>query len=326
LEDLPAATANELRADLQVNPRDVAAGVVPSRARSAQTYWKIWTNFCGSLHLDPGLSELADPVPLLMVFARRVRDGRLSARGLPVRARSAEDAVRAVGQAFSALGYHDPREGAPGKLDFQLTRQVQGWKRSDSPSSRRQPIPIQVLQKSSSIAQENGGAHESAIADLIWIGFYLLLRPSEYVYTTGTQCLFALQDVYFMINHQCHEATTVPLPLLPLITFAGVTFTHQKNGISGEVIGLAITPNPQSCGARALANRVGHLRVHDAPASTPIYTYFDAQGVSRCIADRYVTAYLRLATTVVGVTIPITVGALRATVPLRYSKATYPWK
>jgi hypothetical protein len=191
------------------------------------------------------------------------------------------------------------------------------------------------LHESSRIAHANGGARELAIADLIWIGFYLLLRPSEYVYTTDAQCPFELRDVYFMIHSHRYEATTIPLASLPLITFAGVTFTHQKNGISGEVIGLATTSNPHACGARALANRVSHLRGQGAPADSPLFTYYDAQGVARRIADRYVTTYLRLSATVVGVSIPVTVGALRATgatallqgkVPLEMIKLVGRWR
>jgi hypothetical protein len=66
-----------------------------------------------------------------------------------------------------------------------------------------------------------------------------------------------------------------------------------------------------------------------------VFTYYDAQGVARRIADRYVTTYLRLAATVVGVSIPVTVGALRATgatallqgkVPLEMIKLVGRWR
>jgi hypothetical protein len=45
---------------------------------------------------------------------------------------------------------------------------------------------------------------------------------------------------------------------------------------------------------------------------SPLFTYFDTQSVARHITDPYVTTYLRLAATVVGVSTPVTIGALRA--------------
>jgi hypothetical protein len=44
-----------------------------------------------------------------------------------------EDAIRSVGQAFSALGYPDPRLQPSGKLDFHLSCQLTAYSKHDPP-------------------------------------------------------------------------------------------------------------------------------------------------------------------------------------------------
>ena len=53
---------------------------------------------------------------------RRYRDGRISGSGDPVRARTAEDVLRHVGQTFAMVGAADPRQQPNGTIDLQLTR------------------------------------------------------------------------------------------------------------------------------------------------------------------------------------------------------------
>lgn len=59
------------------------------------------------MQLDPYLrteDPNFDPIPFLQVFATRYRDGSIAARGNPVRARTVEDALRAVAQEMATLG------------------------------------------------------------------------------------------------------------------------------------------------------------------------------------------------------------------------------
>ena len=141
---LPTQQAHELRTDLYALPGDVARGVCPSRVVAAQNTWTVWTTFCRSLNIDPGLGGITNPLPVLLIFARRYRDGRLAPAGHPVLAHTAEDAVRQVGQAFAVLGLRDPRLNELGRLDFRLTRIVNGWKPLDTPTKRKRPVPKQV--------------------------------------------------------------------------------------------------------------------------------------------------------------------------------------
>ena len=135
------ATRALLRRDIGALGPQVAAGVCHSRQRNASTTWSVWCQFCSDLHLDPGLSSVRDPVPYLLLFANRWRDGRLAPKGQPVRARSVEDAIRHVGQAFAFLGETDPRLNIHGKIDRRISRIIRGWKKSDPHPTRKQPVP-----------------------------------------------------------------------------------------------------------------------------------------------------------------------------------------
>ena len=104
MENAPASARDELRADLRLARETTAAGVVPSRDRTAQRTWVVWCTFCSSVNADPFMSKVADPIVLLQLFGVRWRDGRISPSGEPNRARSVEDAIRFVGQKFSSLG------------------------------------------------------------------------------------------------------------------------------------------------------------------------------------------------------------------------------
>jgi hypothetical protein len=56
--------------------------------------------------------------------------------------------------------------------------------------------------------------------------------------------------------------------------FTSLTFTSQKNGVRGEVIGLACSGNPYLCPVKAITLRVLYLRSHSAPSSTPLARVF----------------------------------------------------
>ena len=84
LETVQPAARDAFRADLLLAQRAVRAGVVESRAKSADNVWELWMEFCTEHSIDPTFEEDHDPAPHLQVFAARVRDGRHTARGKPV--------------------------------------------------------------------------------------------------------------------------------------------------------------------------------------------------------------------------------------------------
>jgi hypothetical protein len=217
-------------------PHDIAWRVCPSQVVSAQNTWKIWCSFCDSINVDPGFGQFQDPFPVLYTFACRWQDGCLALKGQPVCACTAEECVRAVGQAFSQLGAPDPRLTTMGRMNLHLTCVIAGWKRKNPAPKRRKPVPMSVLLEADRLARGYNQARELAIPDLMWIGFFDLLLPGEYLYTTKGHYPFMIGDIVSRIGAQKFTADTILLHLTHLVSYAGLTFTMQKNGVPGELM------------------------------------------------------------------------------------------
>jgi hypothetical protein len=80
------------------------------------------------------------------------------------------------------------------------------------------------------------------------------------------------------------------------LTFIALEFTTQKNGVRGELVGLGRSGHPILCPVQAIINIVKHLRLHRAPAATPLYSYFTNNGWHK-ITTNILTQHLRWATT-----------------------------
>ena len=70
--------------------------------------------------MDTFLDKVRDPVLFLQIFTNRVRSGLLAHNGEPVRSRTAEAYLRAVGQTFANVGIEDPRLNKHGSVDHRL--------------------------------------------------------------------------------------------------------------------------------------------------------------------------------------------------------------
>jgi hypothetical protein len=255
-----------------------AKGIAAGRTGANATTWDIWHTFCCSLYLDPGLADIDDPIPLLQIFAHRYRTGLLAPSGAQVRARTVEGALRAVGQAFSTLGQQDPRLLPSGKLDIRLSRQLLAYKKEDPPPCRVKPIPFPVLAQAITLCHMARTPAANAIADMLLLGFFFLLRPGEYAYTHNPDAdPFRLCNVHLLINSRRLDPITATEHELHRVNYVALEFTTQKNGVRGELVGLGRTGHPIHCPVIALTHRVTHLRTHRAPPITPLYSYYDTR-------------------------------------------------
>ena len=76
--------------------------------------------FCREHNIDTFLDKVRDPVPFLQIFSRRVRSGLLAHNGEPVRSRTVEAYLWAVGQTFANVGIEDPRLNKNRSIDPRL--------------------------------------------------------------------------------------------------------------------------------------------------------------------------------------------------------------
>jgi hypothetical protein len=237
LATLPTCKADALRADIGVVDERIRSGVTAKRANAMDKHWGRWEQFCLDHNVDPYLQTWEDPVQIIKVFGERYRNGRLAPLHNTVTSRTMEDALRAVGQAHARLGAPDPRKDHQGGIDFRIQRQLKSYAKTDDPPRRVKPVPIIIVVYILQLAYDAArGVADTAIADMICITFFFLLRLGEYTGTTSDDTPFCLEDVSAYVRDKklnmllCSEAE------LDAATLVYYTFTTQKNGTRDEKI------------------------------------------------------------------------------------------
>ena len=290
---MPPSCHHDIRRDWRTLASTTRSRLSPHRTAAQDAAWRLWTTFCQGIHVDPVLPSVRDRLPFLLLFAQRYRTGQLSPRGLPVRSRTVEDAVQAVGQAFTGLGAADPRLTTAGDVDRRLANLLRAWHNADDPPDRVQPLTLPALRQALELADADPSPALLAAADCAALAFFFLLRPGEYAgIPRSRDDLFRLGDV------SVWSGTTQLAPLGPLpldaATFVTLTFTRQKNGVRGKTIGHACSGDPLLCPVLRLLWRLDHLRLHQAPASLPLNAFFHA-GTWHYVTPSAVTHLLRAA-------------------------------
>lgn len=133
---------------------------------------------------------------------------------------------------------------------------ISAWKKQDPPPNRVKPVPLRVIHSISFIAQASFNPLVIAISDMIAIAFFFLLRPGEYTATKSDTQPFDFKSVQLFVGDHRLNLRTASVPTLLSATFASLTFEKQKNGVEGEVIGLAKSGDPYLCPVKAIARRI----------------------------------------------------------------------
>jgi hypothetical protein len=296
LSSLDPLTADRFCGDLRTAQATVLVGVSPGRATSNASAWSKWIAFTSELGIDPFLEAFQDKVPFLQIFAGRGHSGELAARGNPVKSRSAENYVWHIAQTFLIMGTKDPRLDAAFHIDFCIQRILRAWKQTDPAPLRVKPIPITVIRNIAvSATSDFVSSTFQAASDMIILAFFFLLRPGEYTDNDGDP--FWLENVQLFIGDTCLPLGTAPECELRLARFASLAFTTQKNGVRGEVIGLACSGDPYLCPVQAIIRRVLYLRMHSAPPTTPLARVFNTPDK---VTASYLTVQIRDAVTACG--------------------------
>ena len=231
-----------------------------SYSHSQDRAWGLWEQFCAELCVNPELHDIQAPLPLLQVFARRVRDGRSSASHRPVKSATVDNSLRAIGQKITMLGSKDPRLDAHGKIDIRLRRQSAYYAKADPPPARVLPIPIEIIQHAAErvYSDPHSSSLLQATADLITTAFYFLMRNGEYCTITDTDGYhpFCIRDITFSIGTlDLNSYTNTDAELLSA-THVTIEFTKQKNAHRGEKVSQATSGHLIFCPCRALARRI----------------------------------------------------------------------
>ena len=305
MEALDPTSRTAALADLDTARQCVNSGVCAGTDRATALHWDRWRTFCVNMAIDPLLQTISDPVFLLQIFAVRYRSGEIAPSGGKVRSRTVEASIRAIGQTIAGVGARDPRLNDSTTVDFRLTRMWASYKRVDAPPKRVKPVPICIIRHILGIAVAANHTATSAIAAMVVLAFFFLLRPGEYTSGSSESTPFTLADVQMFIGSVRLDHMTCPYAMLHRSTFTSLEFTNQKNGIRGEVIGLGRSGSRIFCPVHIVADRIIHLRMNNAPPGTPL-SHFYHRGKWCWVTPADVTAILRNAVVVLGASVGFT--------------------
>jgi hypothetical protein len=174
------------------------------------------------------------------------------------------------------VGSSDPRLDDHGRLDIRLTRLTKAFTKQDPPPSRVKPLPLRLLVQAAALAHSlsDSSLAVRAIADMLILAFFFLMRPGEYCITPdGGSHPFCLADVaLYAGDHPLDLAMATDAQLLAA-TSVELTFTTQKNAVKGEKIAHGRSGHRFFCPVLAAARRIIHLRINLAPPSTPLHCH-----------------------------------------------------
>ena len=173
------------------------------------------------------------------------------------------------------------------------------YKKEDPPPHRVKPIPISVIRHVLGVDMAIDKPNTNAIARMIVLAFFFLLRPGEYTAGPSTTSSFTLADVQLFIGDIRLDIKTASVATLLRAAFCILEFTNKKNGVRWKVIGLGRSGSTTLCPVRVIVARVIHLRTHNAPAAAPLSHYFH-KGKWNWVKPADITLMLRNAVAIMG--------------------------
>ena len=277
----------------------------PKTRKSKAKIVNLWYEYCKEVHQSLALRDITDPearLSHLLAFGLRYRRGGQT--GKPVRAGTVKKALLAVGQGITHLGLSDPRK-LSGSSDFHplLVSFFKTLEDEDGPATRAYPANITILQgilEALEFEHDVHGPFNRHVLDLCIIGFFWLLRPPEYLYSSPEEArsqAFLLSHIYLTMDGGVFPALLAPLndeSDLVRLTHANLEFSDQKNAVKGERIGHQATDDPNFCPAKALGHIALRLKRAGATHDRKIHEfYYEAQNKWVNTKPSHVTNALR---------------------------------
>ena len=149
------------------------------------------------------------------------------------------------------------------------------YKRDDPKVQPQLAVPVSVPEHLLASINPQSDPKQLAIADLVNIAFYYLLRVGEYTKPRNQNILtvpFRVMDVTFRNAAGQLIPNNSPLHELLLAAEATIRIPDQKNGLKGQCIHNQCTGTIFSP-VKSLARRVHHIMSNHATPDTPIYYY-----------------------------------------------------
>ena len=306
MDACPVETRDAFRADLCSAETARQSSVTPKRATAKDGHWRVWEQYCASLGLGPYLQTVPEQLPVLQVFAVRLRSGVLSPSRRPLSARGVEDYLCTVGEEISSLGAPNPRLDLAGNVVRPIQQLQRAWRLVDPPPVRVKPVPL-ALARHAVNSQDPFDPFQSAVRDLLLIGYFYLLRPGEHTYSGRGGHPFRLCDTSFEVpGGTAQNGAAIDDVSLAAAVRVNLNFTTQKNGERDESITHGDTGDPLLSPVQAVRRRVQHLRHHQASPLTPLFTVFLPAGRRAHVTCHHLTLALRSSCRLIGASLGLT--------------------
>ena len=237
----PAARA-AIQRDLNAARSALDAATVDGAVRA--TNWRWWSQHCTECGIYPWLRDIAPATQsqLLLGFATRTRTGHFG-KGQQVGSQTVEKALHHVAQAFVLEGYPDFRRiaGSGGSdLALPFTHLLKSYQDKDPVPRPQAALPVNAIKLASAACLDPiATPRDRAVANLIVIAFFFLLRVGEY---TRPHDRVVTRTVQFRV---CDVRLWQGQTLLPphnnpstLAAASSVTLTvdNQTNGQRGDTV------------------------------------------------------------------------------------------
>ena len=257
-------------------------------------YFKAWTQHC-RLYPTNDRGPLLPPSnigDMLLTFAVAVREGKYGL-GRQVKVQSVAVALRSIAQKYVLDGHPDPRRASPAQhaLDLPIARILKRFDDEDPAPEPKLAVPVSTI--TSSASGFHFTPHHTAVADMVIIAFFYLLRVGEYTSqsTPRPKRTIPLRkcDVrLWSLGHIIHPDSA--LTALLLADSATISIANTKNGTKGAFVHHYAIGGP-ICPVAALARRIDNLR--RKPLASPLSTVITNPRTTSTISDRDITIAVR---------------------------------
>ena len=278
-------------------------------SEARERVWRQWKAYCKNYGVCPYLDgeDFQTIVRISTGFGAMVRCGK---RGAPVSAGMVRAGLGSVNTTIAMETGRQPLHQADGKHYIKpIQLMLAGFRNFDPGVQKKLAVHPDLPQA----AVEWGtrvrcSERQRAVADLVNVAFYFLLRVGEY--TTKTRRRgekkgkkkrtrqFRAKDITFFKKMKDGGMMLLPrdAPDKDILAADGATLwiSNQKNGHKGQSISQQKMQGTRPCVVRSLARRYIHIRRHSKSGNAMICSYWDEMGRAD-VTDRDISFAVKFA-------------------------------
>ena len=145
--------------------------------------------------------------------------------------------------------------------------------KSDGPLKRLKPITIGLIHHTFAALHQQNNNKSNCLKRIIYVAVFFLNRPGECSMTSGEPHPFRWCNIQLYMGQIQLDVFETNAFQLCAADWYGMTFTVQKSGVPGEIVGHERSGAFYMCPAVGLAELCLFLIKHGAPYDAPLGTY-----------------------------------------------------